>query len=330
MTLLERRPFFALLLTAAVLFVAANLFIAPRSHRMSYHAMLDTIQAPGNPSLILVGNSLLLNVEDRTLDRATARAGLATSTLNTALSGAWPPEQRLLFEYSLQHHSSLRILVVGFYDFQLTQPDHSGVGDLIFGRQVGIDPRLPLQQVAAAYQFSPARTLELRIVRDVPLFAYRAGAWGRVEFLRRALARLGIPNGDAEHDNDGLEADSPQAFDGEALAFAHQPLRFNASFDAIFQKARAHGMQIVAVVMPMSPNHLRTFYDRPSWPRYLDALGSAARAENLPIHFIDASRWEPGQNPGQNAFDDNLHMSPAAAADFTRHLGPALARTLQP
>jgi hypothetical protein len=323
MSLLQRRPFFALLLTATAFFVAANLFIAPRSHRMPYHVVLDDIQAPGNPNLLLLGNSLLLNVRADQLDSAAALAGLHVVSLNTALSGSEPPEQRLLFEYSLQRHPGLRILVVGFYDFQLTEPDHSGVGDLLYGRQVGIDPRLSLRQVAAAYQFGPLRTFELGIVRDVPLLAYRAGAWGRVARLRRMLNHFGVSNA-GEPNDAGLEASSGQAFDQEAMALVRQPGQFNPSFQAIFQQARAHGMQIVAVVMPTSPEHLRNFYDRPAWPQYLGAIRTTAHTQGLPFHLIDASRWEPG-NP---AFEDSLHMTPAAAQNFTMQLGSALARML--
>ena len=325
MALLQRRPFFALLLTAAAFFVAANLFIAPRSHRMPYHVDLDNIEAPANPNLLILGNSLLLDVGTNQLDNAAAQAGLHAVTLNTALSGSEAPEQRLLFEYGLQRHPSLSILVVGFYDFQLTKTDHAGVGDLIFGRQVGIDPRLPLHEVAAAYRFGPLRTIELGIVRDVPLLAYRAGAWGRVARIRRALANLGIP-GTAERDDEGLEAPTGNAFDQEAMAFVQHPGHFNSGFQAIFQQARAHGMQIVAVVMPMSPEHMSNFYSRPSWPQYLSAIQASTRVQGLPFHLIDASRWEPGKS----SFVDNVHMTPAAAENFTWRLGSALARVLPP
>lgn len=319
-----RRPLFFLALTAVAVLVAMNLFLASRTARQPYYRRLEELRTAQDPQLLLVGNSLLMDLQPDALDKSAARAGLKVSSVNSALAGLMPPEQWLLFHYATRQHPGIRTLVVGLYDFQLTEPDTTQVSDLIYDRMMVFDSRFPLDEVAAAYGFDPRRALELRLVRALPMLAFRGKEQGRTAKLREHMQQMGIPPPEDPGDPDLLEAASPQDFDSQAQAFLQNPRQFNPSFESIFREARAAHMRIVLVIMPISPLHRSTFYARPVWPRYISAMSAMARRRGFQMDWIDASGWEPGQSD----FADHVHMSQAGMVDFTTRLGSELARVL--
>jgi len=321
-----RRPLFFLALTAVAVLMAMNLFFASRITRQHYYQKLEEIRTVQNIQLLLVGNSLLTDLQTHALDQSAARTGLKVASINSALAGLLPPEQWLLFHYAMQQHPGIRTLVVGLYDFQLTEPDTTKVSDFIYERMMVFDPRFPVGEVAAAYGFGPRQTLEMRMVRVLPMLVFQGNEQGHVENLRNHMQQMGMQQPLDPGDPDLLEATAPQDFDSQAKAFVQNPHQFNPSFESIFHAARAARMRIVLVIMPMSPLHRSTFYARPAWPLYISAMRAMARRRGFQIDWIDASGWEPSQND----FVDHVHMSRTGMDDFTIRLGSELARVLSP
>jgi len=319
-----RRPLFFLVLTALAVLLAMNLFFAFHTVRQHYYHKLEEIRTAQDPQLLLVGNSLLMDLRADALDKAAAQAGLNAPSVNSSLAGLLPPEQWLLFHYAMQRHPGIRTLVVGFYDFQLTEPDATRISDFIYDRTLVVDPRFPIPEVAAAYGFGPRRTLELRLVRALPMLAFRGREQGRVAELRDNMKQMGIPQSSDPGDPDHLEASSPQDFDNKAQAFLQNPRHFNPSFESIFHEAQAAHMRIVLVIMPMSPLHRNMFYARPAWSQYISAMNALARQRGLQISWIDGSGWLPSQDD----FADHVHMSKAGMDTFTSRLGKELAQAL--
>lgn len=319
-----RRPLFFLALTAVAVFVAMNLFFASRTARQHYYQKLEEIRTFQNLKLLLVGNSLLTDLQTDALDKSAARAGLKVVSMNSALAGLLPPEQWLLFHYAMQQHPGIRTLVVGLYDFQLTEPDTTEVSDFIYERMMVFDPRFPLGEVAAAYGFGPRQTLEMRLMRALPMLVFQGNEQGHVENLRNHMQQMGMQQPLDPGDPDQLEATAPQEFDSQAKAFLQNPHQFNPSFESIFREARTAHMRIVLVIMPMSPLHRSTFYARPDWPLYISAMRAMALRRGFQMDWIDASGWEPNQSD----FVDHVHMSRTGMNDFTIRLGTELARVL--
>jgi hypothetical protein len=322
---MSKRPLLPVLLTGLLTLVGLNFAIAAWSHRLPYYRDLEEIRTAHDPNLLVVGNSLLDNRVDEAAF-AQAANGHTFRLLNTALGASEPPEHLLLFDYAVQNHPGIRTLVLGVYDFQLTVPDRSRLTGLTGNRMVGIDPRFPVSEVAAVYGFGPVERLELEAIRSLPLLANRASAWKYVELLRRSMAAMGMP-GEATNSmgrvNDfaALEAASTGLFDAQASAFLQHPGQFNASYEEIFRQARSAGMNVVIVVMPMSPSHRQTFYARPLWRQYLAAVEDVAARRG--IRVIDASDWllQPLD------FADHLHMTREASGAFSFRLGGELARS---
>jgi len=319
------RPLLPVLLAAAIVLAALNLSMAGWSRRLPYRIKLEQILNAHNPNLLFIGNSLLDHRLDEDLFEQTAlENGSHLVPLNAALGASEAPEQRLLFHYAVKIHPEISTLVVGFYDFQLTAPDSSRVGDLAGNRLVGIDPRFPLGEVVAAYNFGPKDRAELALLRTFPLAANRASAWKEVELLRRSMASIGMPpvavNSMGRVDDFAALESSPQYFDAQAGTFLADREHFNASYEAIFAQARRADMKVVILVMPMSPDHRAKFYARPLWGQYLQALDKLSAERG--IRVIDASQWLLTQAD----FADHLHMTVDASREFSLRLGRELSQ----
>jgi hypothetical protein len=329
-----KRPQLTVLLISALLLTALNLLVGVWSHRLFYYKKLEIIRTAQEPNLLFVGNSLL----DQTVDEvALAQAGREArlKPLNGALGGTRPPEQRLLFEYAVRTHPEIRTLVVGIYDFQITEPDRTQVAGLVGNRMVGIDPRFPISEVASVYGFGPVDEVEIEALRLLPIVANRGNAlayvemmrrWRRVEQLRRSMESMGMLHVDPDRiaGADGIpviESADVDKFDASARSFIEHPDHFNTSYEAIFDQASGAGMHVIILVMPISPFHLATYYSRPLWRDYLSALTKLAARRN--IRVIDGSDWQPLPED----FDDHVHMSREGGHRFSILLGTELSRT---
>jgi hypothetical protein len=329
-----KRPLLTVLLIGALTITALNILVSVWSQRLFYFKKLEEIRTAQDPNLLFVGNSLLDHSVDEVALVQAAR-DLRFKPLDGALGGTRPPEQRLLFEYAERTHPGIRTLVVGFYDFQMTDPDHTQIADLVGNRMVGIDRRFPISEVASAYGFGPLDDMEIEALRLLPIVANRGNAlaylelmrrWRFVEQLRRSMESMGMLHVDPSRilDEDGLpviESVDVDKFDASARAFIEHPDRFNASYEAIFDRASGAGMSLIIVVMPMSPFHRATYYARPLWRGYLSALEGLAARRN--IRVIDASDWQPLAED----FQDHVHMSAQGGHRFSIHLGSELSRT---
>ena len=324
-----RRPLIALISTAAFLLIAINLLISLWSQRLPYSRAIEHIRDASQCNLLLIGNSLLdQHVDENSLTRAAAERGAVLDPLNAALGASQPPEQRLLFDYSLEHQAQVRMVAVGIFDFQLTAEDHSHPLDLTGNRVIGLDRRIEYKDVAETYGFGLRDRIELTILRHFPMAAYRTNAWRYVELLRRAMGANGLPQKSVNSmgrvdDFAALEASSVGAFDAEAQEFLSNPMRFNSSYEEIFSDAERKNIKPIIILMPMPPLHRRTYYDRPSWKAYMAALTSLANRRGISV--LDASGWFSQPDD----FVDHLHVSQGAAREFSYRLGLELAPALQ-
>jgi hypothetical protein len=316
---MNRRSIFPVLGIALLFLLVLNLGISRWSSRLPYRIKLDQIRTSQNPNLLFVGNSLL----DGRVD-GDAIASVSTAVplrpLNAALGATNSPEHLLLFDYATRIHPGIRTLVIGFFDLGLTSGETDHVMSLTGNRILGFDSRFSPREVADAYRFGPADRIELAMLRRFPLVANRANIWKYVELLRRHMGTMGMPSVATNSmgnvgDFSALEASSPSSFDTQIASYLAHPGSFNPSYETIAEHARANGIQVVLVAMPMSPSHWNAFYSRPSWNRYLETIQSIATRRGF--RFIDASGWMPSEDK----FVDHLHMSHAAAHEFSLRIG---------
>lgn len=323
------RPLIPTVLLCLMMLVLCNLAMVPWSHRLWYHQRLDDIQAAQNPDVVFVGNSLM----DSRIDTKALNAGAKATNrrsfipLNASLGASAPPDQALLMHYSVELHPELHTLVVGFYDFQLTVEPHLSPRDLTGNHLVAVDHRFPVAEIAQIYKLNRTEQMELQFLRAVPMAANRFNAWKYVELLRRDMGTIGMGTQVTNDmgrvgDFSLLEASSDADFDRQADEFLRNPTHFNASYESVFADARQHKLNVVLVLMPMSPSHRQGFYARRSWSAYVARLQTLSQQRGFTL--IDASAWMPRGDQ----FSDVLHMTFPAAREFSYRLGFELAKAV--
>lgn len=320
---MKSRPLLPPLIASLLLLLVMELAAGAWSRRLPYFHKLEEIRSAQNPNLLFVGNSLLDGRVDASAIEAASSPQLHLVPLDSALGATEPPDQLLLFDYSSQCHPGIKTLILGIYDFQLTAPDHSQLSDLTGNRVLAVDRRFPASEVAAVYGFDRFQSAQFDAMRALPIVAYRTNVWKYTELLRRKMEAMGMPavatnSMGRVNDFAALEASSVESFDAQARAFLVNPA-LNQSYESMFDQARKDGMRVVVVLMPMSPSHRQTFYERPVWPQYKSAVESLLQQRG--IRIIDASNWMPSETD----FVDHLHMSDAAAHDFSARIGKLLA-----
>lgn len=246
----------------------------------------------------------------------------AHGAVNLAMGASSPVEQLLLLRYGLRHGIRPKIVVYGFYDFQLTHPVKFTTAELI-GNHVMLYYVEP-EYARGFYHLSLHDRAEFEIMRHFELFADRSAVWRHVELFRRALAQQGMPP--EKTDSMGrsvdfalLEYPSAPAFIAECGRASRNPLI--PVVREIALQSEAAGAKVYFVEMPMPPDHVRMFYDQPQWSGGYRVHLEQMLGE-LDVNYIDASHWMPDEI----SFHDPLHLSYQGSQEFSRRLGEYLRR----
>jgi len=309
-----------MLVICLVALVAGNVALWFWSRGLNFRRDLDNIQRAQNPDVLFVGNSLLdSRIDSAALNQGTANQGAASggqtfTPLNTALGATDANDQAFLAQYALQQHPQLHTLVVGFYDYQLTEEDRVTPVDLVGNHDIAFDSRIPVREVAAVDHFDRFQIGELLLLRALPMAAYRLSIWKYAERLRRSMGGLGIPPATTE-----IMGRPQSYYVTEPQRFRKDPSHFGSSYEYIFRRATATRMHVVLVLMPMSPLHRKVYYTRQTWQEYVTKLQSLAQQRGFT--FVDASTWMPDATQ----FEDAIHMNGPAATAFSFRLGAELA-----
>jgi hypothetical protein len=218
---------------------------------------------------------------------------------------------------ALRGAATVKVVIYGFYDFQLTEAPSATLTDLFGNRAVAfyLDPGLALR----SYQMSPSDRLEFDLLRHVPMVVERAGIWANVERLRREMGEVGMPPADTNRfgrvaDFALLEARSPADFASKCERLTDQNAGLSQPVLEMIADAHARGAQIVIVEMPMHPYHQSHFYALSAWDKYRDHLRKLIEVQHAT--YLSAADWIEDANE----FADHLHLAPSGAQDFSRRL----------
>jgi|SRR5271166_432386 len=311
-----------LVLAAAVLLtclLVMNLAIVYLTRNSQPRRVMRHAQESRYASVLALGNSLVAAGFDEAAFESGAGLSPPRGAASLGLGATTPVEQLLLFRYALAHGIRPRLVIYGFYDFQLTAPTRLTTGELI-GNKAMLYYLEPFY-ARRFYSLSPHDAFEFRVMHPIPMFAERGAIWPKIELLRRALAQQGMPVTPSNQfgrasDFSLLESENPKEFDRQCEASLYLPLA--RPVNELLLQAQDAGIRLVIVEMPMRQTHRRLFYDTAGWSQYV------AHIRNLltPHHaiYIDASHWIQDDS----LFDDPLHLSPKGAAQFSQRLGSLL------
>lgn len=311
-----------LVLTAAILVTGLfciNLGVAFLTRNSVPRRVMRHARESQSASVIALGNSLVAAGFDEGAFDTGARLSTPNGAANLGLGASTTVEQLLLLRYALSHGIRPRLVVYGFYDFQLTAPDKFAIGDLI-----GNHAMLYYVEPSYARHFcslSLHDDLQFRAMHSFPMFADRGAIWAKVEILRRAIGQQGMPVQRSNRfgrtsDFSLLESDNAADFRNKCEASMSLPLVPAAS--ELLSQARDARITITVVEMPMRRAHRKLFYDTPWWPQYVAHVRTLLAPYG--VIYIDASQWIEDDS----LFADPLHLSEQGAAQFSQRLGSLL------
>jgi hypothetical protein len=318
-----KRIFILALAGILVLLIALDREVARSAQNTVPRALMARVQESTDAKALALGNSLI----GVGFVEPSFNAGMALDkrdgAINLGMGGSSAVEQLLMLRYALQQGVRPRVVVFGFFDFQLTHPLEYATRDLIGNRAMlyYMEP----EYARGFYHLSLHDRGEFEIMRHFELFVDRGEVWERVELFRRALAQQGMPPEKSNSmgravDFAMLEYPSAPAFVAECGRASLNPLI--PSVREIALQAEAAGSRVYFVEMPMPPEHVQMFYDQPEWaagyrPHLQQMLG------DLGATYIDASHWIPEET----AYADPLHLTYEGAQEFSQRLGEYLRNT---
>jgi len=318
--MLTKRQFALGIAVLAAGFLAMNLLVAFLTRNSVPRRVMRHARENQSASVIALGNSLVAAGFDENAFNAGAALHPPRGSANLGLGASSTVEQLLLFRYSFEHGLHPRLLVYGFYDFQITMPNQFTTADLMGNHAMlyYVEP----YYARRFYTLSLHDSLQFRVMQPLPMLADRGAIWAKVEILRRAVAQQGMP---AERTNEFgrasdfslLESANAEEFRRQCEVSMNAPL--SSAVAALLRQARQAGVSVVVVEMPMRAAHRHLFYDTAWWQQYTAHLRDLLAPYN--VMFIDANDWITDEA----LFNDPLHLNPAGAAQFSERLGSQLA-----
>jgi hypothetical protein len=315
---ISRAQFGVAILTCLAVLAVGNLAVKRLTAHTVSRRVLDDARAASSASVIAIGNSLIrAGFIPEVFTPAQPAPVTSPAAVNLALGASSPVEQLLILREAFRANSSQRLLVYGFYDFQLTDPVQFSNADIIGNRDI-----LYYQEPEFArryFRMTLYDSAAFAVTRRLPMLYERGAVWAKVELLRRYLGQQGMP---AESRNQFgrtadftlLEAKSREEFEQHCLRASQAEL--NAPVAEIIREAQEHNRAagVVFVLMPLPPKHVEMFYDTAGWASYQRHIAQLLRASG--VRYVDASRWIPDSSK----FGDALHLSDRGAQEFSRRL----------
>ena len=304
------------LLVAMIVLVAFNFWLRHSLRNSVPRQLLHALDSSRGFTHLALGNSLMAAGFDPAVFDRYMNQGRVIA-FNGALGASSQVEHLTLLREALRRDSSIKVVIYGFFDFQLTEPVVTRNSDLIgnLAASYYLEPDLALR----FYIMSPRDRFEFEAMRHVPMLAERGAIWGKVEAMRRAMGQVGMPPVETNRfgratDFGLLEAQSPDAFVSECEHWSGVGDGLNKPALEIIREAEARGAKVVIVEMPMHPFHQQHFYALDAWHRYRNSLRTLV--ERNGAEYISASGWitDPGE------FADHLHLTPRGAEEFSRRL----------
>jgi hypothetical protein len=318
----SRRLFLAAAVTLVMLLAynVAILHTSRTSHRQRAKVAIENV--PAETHTLFLGNSLVeAGCDLDAFTAASARAGVPQRAVNLALGGTSPVEHAVILDRILQGPARPKYLIYGFFDDQLNAATPGDWSLLVGNRALAY-----YYPKAAAEFYAPGSHLkrwELEFSRHVPMLAERSSLWTQVERLRRLIEEIGMPpratnRFGAVDDFKALSASSLDSFNSRCGAIVTGNVGFSRPIEAIFARARAAGIQVILVEMPLPSRHRTTYYASPVWAqmrRHLQALASNAGAT-----YVVANDWVPDDRN----FMDDAHLNSDGAKLFSIQLARLL------
>ncbi|HKV54979.1 MAG TPA: SGNH/GDSL hydrolase family protein [Candidatus Binataceae bacterium] len=314
--LVTTRQFLTSLLAAAIVLVAFNLLVIRFARNSVPRQLIERIESTPGITTLGLGNSLMAAGFDAAVfDSQMSPAHVLA--FNAGLGASSQVEHLTLLREAFRRDPTIKVVIYGFFDFQLTDPPVINNSDLIgnLAASYYLEPAIAAQY----YQMSTRDRVEFEAMRFFPMMVERGNIWAKVELLRRAVDRIGMPHIETNQfgrasDFALLEARSREAFAASCENWYKSGAGLNEPVSEMIRESHAHGAAVVIVEMPMAPYHRRQFYSLAEWDRYRQKVRKLVQEAGA--EYISASDWISDPRD----FADHLHLRATGAGDFSREL----------
>lgn len=319
------KRFFILAGIALGMLAGYNALIGFASRTTQRHELLYTLNhLPPDTDCLLLGNSLMAAGGDiSAFQSAWPDPNDPPAVVNLALGATTPVEHYLILKRALAQPVHIKYLVYGFFDDQLNAPVSGNWTNLMGNRAFSY--YFPKDAAAFYTPGSRWEVWKLWLIGHVPMLADRSSFWGKIELLRRWCGGLGMPKQKSNRfgraaDFAELEPKNVSNFTARCEAIVRGQKGFSPAVRGIFQLARAHGIRVFLVEMPMPSRHREEFYSLPAWADLRGYLQTLAARENAV--YLSADDWVTNDAD----FEDAMHLNEAGAQLFSARLAVALAK----
>jgi hypothetical protein len=319
---MTNRRFFICIALALGVIVVFNIFLALKVDSFPKLIMRKMRAAP-RIDILFFGNSLMqAGFDPVAFASAWPSSTTAPSTFNAGMGWSSPVEHYVLAHQTLLQHPEVHYLVYGFYDFQLIAQEGFGWNDLEGNRAMAYS----MEPDTSAALYAPGSAWEkwrFRAIGAIPALRDHSQLWKLVEFFRRDLQQIGMPEN--KTNEFGRVADF-QSFGSPDLATFEQTgetavtrsTPFVPAIEQLLETAREKKIRVVIVEMPMTPYHRNRYYATPTWQKYRAYVKEKIEAAGAT--YIEADDWAPDDAD----FNDALHLNAAGAGLFSRKMADAL------
>jgi len=308
------------LLLLLLLLVVWNVCLSRLTQATPAKALYRKLGNTHQATHVFLGNSLMASGIDEAVFRSSVPPSVIS--MNIALGWSRTVEHRLILKRMLEKNSP-RVLVYGFFDFQITEPNAGTWRDILGNSSISF--YIDSAEAARLYESgSVLAPVQWRLVSKIPMVTERVSWWGKVDAWRRRAEEWGMPKQKVNQFgrvNDFQSLQSASQADFIQKCKLNLNLGFNEAIKAMMQSAADKGMKVVLVEMPISPQHQKLFYQTDEWREYRAHLKQLASARSG-ISYLEASDWI--NDP--SLFADVIHLSPAGAVEFSKRLAGVLPR----
>ena len=169
---------------------AFNLLVRDFARNTIPRVLIRTIDTSGGITHLALGNSVMAAGFDAAAFEQGLRPETATA-LNAGLGATSPVLHLMILREALRRDPTIKVVIYGFFDFQLSEPTIISDADLVGNNAASyyLEPQIELRY----YQMSWRDRVEFEAMRQMPMTAERGIIWEKVELRRRALGAIGMP-----------------------------------------------------------------------------------------------------------------------------------------
>ena len=313
---MERKRLIQAVLVALAGLVLANLAVRWAWRNAAPRQVVTRLESPRQLKTLVIGNSVVAAGFDAAVfDQA--RPDLGPSE-NLGLGWTTPIQHAAILTAALRRHPETRTVIYPFFGHQLGTHTNDNWRALAGNFTVSyyVAPEVSARHYAPDSWIAP---VFFTAASKLALFTDRYLFWAKTEKVRRTISSIGRPAAAENPEGGGfgqLMQSDDKAFTKDTVEWISRASLLSPPVRDIIRLAKEGKLRLVFVEMPL-PSKLNRQYRTPEWAAYREKLAKELQGGGAEL-IGDSAGIEDSQ------FKDDLHLAPAGAVLFSKHLAELL------